>query len=252
MVSVLVVLACCGAALASPAARFRREAVPMPDGIPLEALFEACGGELDNGDVGPCLQDLLSGTIDLAKPSFATGVELPGGKTKVLEPLSLKDVPMKPGKKFQFSLKNLKVHGLSTVQVQEVTLSPTRLGLRLSFEHLRASTNLRLKYLFITGDSQAQLELLRPSVRVDAGWTLAATDGKLSLQLVNPQVDVAIEDLSIQLTALGGLGGFLQSVVNNNSNILLEILVPELERQATEKLANELGNIKLASGGFSG
>ncbi|XP_037083213.1 uncharacterized protein LOC119103695 [Pollicipes pollicipes] len=242
--SVFAVLACCGALAASPA-RPRRD-LTLSGGLPLDLLFEACGDTTDTNDIGPCVEELLAGIIDLAKPSFADGLDV-GGKTVVLEPLSLKDIPEKADKKFRFSARNLKVHGLSTVQVEDVTLQPDTLALELSFDQLRASTKMTLRYSFITGRPDVELELTRPRIRVEAGWTLGEQDGKLNIQLINPRVTIDLESFSTKISNLGGLGGFLQSLLNNNNEVLLRFFKPELQKQAQKMLEKEFRTIKLVS-----
>lgn len=255
--AVTLLLACsCGLLAASPTpVRMRRDLVTFPaGGLPIELLFASCGGgrDSDSADIGPCVEELLSGAIELARPGFATGVEF-GGKTKVLEPLTLKDINVgKNGKKkLNIDFKQVQIHHLSTLAIRRVSLTPERVVIGLDFDQLTASADMELRYktgIFpIRGSSEVTITLIRPSVTVSAGWNLDIAEGKPVLRLVNPEVDINIAELHTKLTKLGGLGRFLQQIINNNDAVLLQLLTPKLEEQAGKILREELQDITLPS-----
>ncbi|XP_043198130.1 uncharacterized protein LOC122368345 [Amphibalanus amphitrite] len=244
MIVLFVAAACCGLSSASPARQRRSllpEGLPLPDGVPLELLFEACGS-----DIGPCVEQLLQGAIELARPSFATGLEV-GNKTIILEPLALKDIKPKrkrPGK-VQVSGRNVQVAGISSLAVEDVTLLPDKLALTLNFTELQASGDLSVRYRFISASPQVVLTLVRPSFHVMADWDLVQLDDKLAVSLSNVNVSIEIESFSSEISGLSGLGLFLQKILNTNNQILLDLFEPKLEEKAKRLLEKEFQTIKL-------
>lgn len=247
---VLVAVTCCGLSSGSPA-RQRRSllgGVPLPDGVPLELLFAACGDGAGEADIGPCLEQLLQGTIELARPSFASGLTV-GDKTVILEPLALNDIKPKkerPGK-LQVTGKNVQVAGISSLAVEDVTLLPDKLALTLNFTQLQASGDLSVRYRFISASPRVVLTLERPSFHVMADWQLVPLDDKLAVSLSNVNVSIEIDSFSTEISGLSGLGLFLQTLLNTNNQILLNLFEPKLEEKAKRLLEKEFQTIKLGN-----
>ena len=245
LVAVLVVVVCCGLVCGSPA-RQRRSL--LPEGVPVELLFAACGESTGEADIGPCLEELLQGVIELARPSFSTGLTV-GNKTVILEPLALKDITpkdKKPGK-VQISGKNVQVAGISSLAVEDVTLLPDKLALTLNFTQLQASGDLSVRYRFISASPRVVLTLGQPSFHVMADWQLVPLDDKLAVSLSNVNVSVEIDSFSTEISGLSGLGLFLQRILNTNNQLLLDLFEPKMEEKAKKLLEEEFQTIALGN-----
>ena len=236
----------------SPAApgRHRRSSPfnTLPGGIPLSAIFALCDAHAQDDDIGPCLADLLRGVIDKARPDFATGLEI-NGDSIVLEPLRLDDIDPQREKSFQVHATNLKVHGISTLNINDITFSSNELALNLSFDRVSATGDVLLKFLFLSADTRVHLKLSDLTVLVHANWMLDVhpdDPSRLDIVLQNAAAKFELGSLGITVENLGNVGQFLQNIINANSKTLVKFLIPGLERSISKKLNRKLNRIKIA------
>ncbi|KAF0311829.1 hypothetical protein FJT64_017388 [Amphibalanus amphitrite] len=250
LVSLLALLAAASLAAGSPAlSRPRRSSFEtLAGGIPLQALFAFCQVSSENDNIGPCLAELLRGAIDKARPNFQTGLDI-AREHIVLEPLKLDDIEPKEGKSVQTSVRDLKVHGISTLSINDITFSSDELALNLSFANVTATGLAKISYLFLSASPRVQLELSNLTVLVRANWMLDINPDdpeQLDIVLHNATAKFKLADLSIFLEELGNVGSFIQNIINANSKTLVKFLVPGLERSITKKLNRKLNRIKIA------
>ena len=217
-------------------------------GIPLTALFARCGATAEDDDIGPCLAELLRGAIDKARPSFSTGLDI-GRDNIVLEPLDLDDIEPKREKSFQVSVRDLQVHGISTLDINNITFSSSELALNLTFSKVAATGKVKLTYLFLSATPEVELMLSNLTVLVRAKWVLDINPRdptRLDIVLHDATAQFDVGGLDVDLGNFGNVGIFLQNFIRNNEQVLVSFLVPTLEKSITKKLNKKLNRIKIA------
>jgi len=245
MFALSLLLLCAVGSLASPATRVRRQAFNLAGGLPLDLLFASCDAD-ESGDIGPCLAQLLGGAIDAARPEFASpGVKI-GRKRQILEPLTLDDIEPKPNKDFKVGVTDLEIHGISSVAVEAIRFDTERLALNLTFDRITATGEVGLKYLFIKAQPEVQINFDQLSISISADWEVVQSEvGKLDLSLSNAVSHFQLEGISFNIDGLGGLGVFLEKLLNKNKEVLRSFLIPELEKNVNKKLNKKLNKVKL-------
>lgn len=235
--SALLTICCVAAALAGPRVRRRVPVLDVPGGIPLGFVFAACEAESEEGDIGPCLAQLLSGVIDSQRQNFTTGIEI-GNDVVVLEPLTLDDIEPKKDKEFQVGVANLKLYGIQEIQVDNVTITVDKLAIEFSLPRLTVSGDMSLKYLFVKADPEVTINLERVKVHLSANWSIEPSEDGTELFIVfnGVEPDLDIGDLNVEVKDLPGLGIFVQRLLTKNSAVIIRFFLPDLEKGIRKRL----------------
>ncbi|XP_058819288.1 uncharacterized protein LOC131682093 [Topomyia yanbarensis] len=199
----------------------------------------------------PKMEQCIIDSVEHIRPNLANGDFGPDFKVPKLEPLYIEQMKLQRGQDLQAVCSKLNVTGCSSFKIERIHAKPSNLsfdiGLSMPKLNFTGKYSLKMKILLLNLQGKGNLTGTLSNVRVAArvrGYT-EKIDGKSYVRFHRIGLRLKIDDGKFQLDNLFGgdpvLGKVGNQVINDNSNLFLDEMIPSLEKNLS-KFFTEIGN----------
>lgn len=203
----------------------------------------------------PKVEQCIISAVDHIRKNLAEGDFGEGFDVPKLEPFYVEQIKMQRGQDFQAIFSKVNVSGASTFKIDRLQSKPSNLSFDLVASipklNFTGKYSLKMKLLFLDlqgkGDIKGTLTNTKLAIKIRGFTDTNGTDSKPYVRFHRLGIRLKIEDGRFQLENLFNgdpvLGQVGNQVINDNSRIFLDELIPGLERNLSRLITEIVNNL---------